>query len=384
MNRSIILLSFVSFFTDIASEMLYPVLPIYLKEIGFTMVMIGALEGFSDALSGYAKGYFGSLSDRLGKRAVFVRIGYFLSTFSKPLVGLFPTPFLVFLFRLMDRLGKGIRTAPRDALLIENSLPENRGKVFGFHRGMDTLGAFFGPIIAFLFIYFYPGQYTTLFLICFIPGIMAIALTLFIADKGNKLRSDFQKNETTNYFFFWKEASPEFKIILIGSVVLAFFNSSDVFLLLKAKEDGLEDSKVILLYIFYNFIYAISAYPSGLLADKISFKKIILLGLIFYSAAYFLMANHFSEGFVWLAFGIYGLFSASTEGIFKAWLSMYIPKEKIATGLGFYMSISTFAIFIASPLTGLLWTMGSSSLPFYVISINGLLVFLFFLFQKKI
>ena len=155
LTRTILLVSFVSLFTDIASEMLYPVMPVYLTSIGFSVMLIGILEGIAEAVAGLSKGYFGQSSDVMGRRVPFVRGGYALSALSKPMMALLTWPWWIFLARTLDRLGKGIRTGARDAILSDETIPENKGKVFGFHRSMDTVGAAIGPVIALVFLYFY-------------------------------------------------------------------------------------------------------------------------------------------------------------------------------------------------------------------------------------
>ena len=185
-TRTILVLSLVSLFTDMASEMLYPVMPVFLRSIGFSVLLIGILEGFAEATAGLSKSYFGRKSDKTGNRLPFVRIGYALSAISKPMMAAFVYPLWIFLARTTDRLGKGIRTAARDAMLSDECTHENKGKVFGFHRSMDTLGAVIGPAIALLFLYFYPGQYKLLFLLAFLPGMVAVFATLFIKEKKNK------------------------------------------------------------------------------------------------------------------------------------------------------------------------------------------------------
>ncbi len=162
-SRTIWILSFISLFTDVASEMLYPVIPVYLKEIGFSVVLIGILEGVAEAVVGLSKGYFGKLSDASGRRVPFVQLGYALSAISRPMMAMFIYPVWIFLARSMDRLGKGIRTGARDAILSDEATPQTKGKIFGFHRSMDTLGAVLGPSLALLYLYFYPGEYKTLF-----------------------------------------------------------------------------------------------------------------------------------------------------------------------------------------------------------------------------
>jgi MFS family permease len=167
-------------FADVASEMIYPVLPLYLNEIGFKIFWIGVLEGFAGFTAGISKGYFGKMSDEKGVRLPFIRIGYFLSSISKPIIALIAAPLWIFFSRAVDRLGKGVRTAARDALLSQQTTKENKGKVFGFHRSMDTLGAAIGPVIALIFLVIYPGDYKTIFLLAFIPGIISVLLIFLL------------------------------------------------------------------------------------------------------------------------------------------------------------------------------------------------------------
>ena len=169
-TKTIWVLSFVSLFTDVASEMLYPVMPLFLKHIGYTAIFIGILEGVAEAVAGLSKSYFGKRSDISGKRLPFVQLGYFFSAVSKPMLAIFIYPWWIFLSRTIDRLGKGIRTGARDAMLSDESRPETKGRVFGFHRSMDSMGAVIGPAIALVYLYFYPNNYKTLFLNCFFTG----------------------------------------------------------------------------------------------------------------------------------------------------------------------------------------------------------------------
>ena len=182
-TRTIWILSLVSLFTDVASEMLYPVMPVFLRTIGFSFVLIGVLEGFAEAVAGLSKAYFGKRSDITGKRLPFVQFGYALSAISKPMMAAFIYPLWIFFARTIDRLGKGLRTGARDAMLSDECTTENKGKVFGFHRSMDTMGAVLGPAIALLYLYYNPANYKTLFIIAFFPGMIAILFTLFIKEK---------------------------------------------------------------------------------------------------------------------------------------------------------------------------------------------------------
>ncbi|WP_432327135.1 MFS transporter [Mucilaginibacter sp. P25] len=179
LTRTVWILSFISLLTDVASEMLYPIMPIYLKSIGFSVLLIGILEGIAEATAGLSKGYFGKVSDSSGRRAPFIRLGYTLSALSKPLMAVTIFPVWIFLARTVDRLGKGIRTGARDALLSDEATPDTKGRVFGFHRSMDTIGAVAGPSLALLYLYVYPTSYSPLFLLAFIPGVLAIGLSFF-------------------------------------------------------------------------------------------------------------------------------------------------------------------------------------------------------------
>ena len=234
-TRTIWILSFVSLFTDVASEMLYPVIPIYLKSIGFSVVFIGILEGIAEATSGLSKGYFGKLSDSRGKRVPFVQFGYALSGISRPLMAIFTFPLWVIFARTLDRFGKGIRTGARDAILSDEATPETKGKVFGFHRSMDTLGAVLGPALALLYLYFYPENYKTLFFIAFIPSVFAVLGSLLIKESKNTVAKDNDKTKVglLSFLKYWKEAPTDYRKLMLGLLTFTLFNSSDIFLLLK-------------------------------------------------------------------------------------------------------------------------------------------------------
>lgn len=235
-TRTVWILSIISLLTDTASEMLYPIMPVYLKSIGFSIVLIGILEGLAEATAGLSKGYFGKLSDASGRRVPFVQIGYAFSAVSKPMMALYVFPVWIFFARTIDRFGKGIRTGARDALLSDEAMPENKGKVFGFHRSMDTFGAVMGPLLALIYLYYHPQDYQTLFFIAFIPGLLAILASFYLKDK--KVNSH-QTNVRPPFFSFlnyWKVSPTEYKKLVFGLLLFTLFNSSDVFLLLQAKE----------------------------------------------------------------------------------------------------------------------------------------------------
>ena len=378
-TKTIWILSLVSMFTDIASEMLYPVMPLFLKQIGFTVIFIGVLEGIAEAVAGLSKPYFGKLSDSTGKRLPFVQFGYALSAISKPMMALFVFPVWIFFARTIDRLGKGIRTGARDALLSDEATAATKATVFGFHRSMDTLGAVFGPAIALVYLYFYPNNYKTLFLIAFAPGFLAIVCTLLIKEK-KRLSSTNNQRSTINVFSFisyWKTSSLQYKKLVTGLLLFALFNSSDIFLLLKMKESGLSDTAVIGVYIFYNLIYALLAYPVGILADKLGLKKIFLLGLSIFVVVYAGFAFNNNLIIFLLLFALYGLYAAATEGISKAWISNIVDKSETATAIGTYSGFQSIAALFASSICGLLWYNFGGMVTFLITAIVTLLVIIY-------
>ena len=389
-NRTVIVLSLVSLFADVASEMLYPVIPVYLKEIGFSIFLIGILEGVVNFTAGISKGYFGKLSDEKGVRLPFVKLGYLLSAISKPLMAVFIYPAWIFFVRSVDRLGKGIRTASRDALLSQQATKETKARVFGFHRSMDTVGAAIGPVIALLFLYFSPGNYITLFYFAFIPGIISVLLIFLLKEKRQPV-STLGKGNFFSYFSYWKIASPEFKKIVPALLLFALFNSSDVFLLLITKESigngnvsimGATfnaDTITIAAYIFYNLIYAVSSYPMGIIADRTGFRKMIALGFILFSLVYGGFAFNPSVAVIFLLFAVYGIYAAATEGVVKAWITNLSHEKNTATAIGFYTSAESACSLFASIIAGAIWTGAGSAYTFFTTGIVALLVAIYFM-----
>lgn len=382
-TRTVWILSFVSLFTDVASEMLYPVMPIYLKTIGFSIVLIGVLEGLAEATSGLSKGYFGQLSDKSGKRLPFIRLGYGLSALSKPMMAFFAYPLWIFFARTLDRFGKGIRTGARDALLSDEATHETKGKVFGFHRAMDTLGAAIGPSLALLYLYFYPADYKTLFFFAFIPGLLALSGSFFLKNKNEGVSREKTKNSFFSFLSYLKRSPAEYNKLILGLLVFTLFNSSDVFLLLKGKEAGMNDSEVIGVYIFYNLIYALFAFPLGILADRIGLKTIMMVGLALFACVYFGMALTYNVYRFFGLFFLYGIYSAATEGISKAWISNIVDKSDTATAIGTFSGFQSIATMLASSLTGLLWYYFNSTIAFIITGCVTSLVVLYFITVPK-
>lgn len=354
-TRTIWVLSVVSLLQDMSSELLYPVMPLFLKSIGFSVVLIGLLEGLAEATIGLSKGYFGKRSDITGKRLPFVQWGYGLSTVGKTLMVLIPHPFWVFLTRTMDRLGKGIRTGARDAMLSDEATPETKGKIFGFHRSMDTVGAVIGPILALLYLHFYPEDYRTLFLLAFLPGMLAVVMTFVLRDKPHEVKVASRGGGFFSFIGYWKESPAEYRKVVIGFLVFALFNSSDFFLILKLKDSGLNDTQVIGAYILYNLVYAVFAFPLGILADRIGLRWTYVFGVAVFASVYFGMSMEAGSAVYIILFAAYGLYAAATEGIAKAWISNLAGKAQTATAIGLFSGMQSICAVLASSLTGVVW-----------------------------
>ena len=305
--------------------------------------------------------------------------GYLLSAVSKPLLAVSVYPLWVFAVRSLDRIGKGIRTSARDALLSQETTKENKGRVFGFHRGMDTVGAAIGPVAALIFLYFYPEQYRWLFLIAFLPGIVAITLTFLVKEKKQPVETRGTKRTFFSYFLYWKKSPLLYKQLVIGLLAFALFNSSDAFLLLAIKNQGYSDVQMIGFYIFYNLVYALLSFPVGIIADKLGMKTVLTSGLAVFALVYFFFGFAQTLWHFAMLFMFYSLYAAATEGIAKAWISNISQKGDTATAIGFYNSFASIMTFAASGLGGLIWPLYGAKAMFITSGIGVGLVVIYLL-----
>jgi MFS family permease len=377
--KQVIVLGLVSLFTDMASEMLYPVTPIFLTAVlGSSMAVVGIIEGVAEVTAGLLKGYFGRLSDKLKKRSIFIALGYALSALSKPLPGIFPALSAVVTSRVSDRIGKGMRTAPRDALLATYAGGQT-GTVFGFHRGMDTLGAALGPVGALILLHFFPRDYAFIFLAAFAPSIIAVSFSLFVNDNP----ASFKKTAKRNYAEFWSSAPSRYKLILLLITIFSLVNSSDVFLILKSKDISNSASLAIWGYIFYNLVYAFTSYPIGKFSDKTGKKKVYVAGLYIFAGVYLGFALFPDIYFIWVLFALYGIYAASTEGVVKAWVADLIPDEQRGSAIGLLTMLSSLAVMLGSFTAGILWDQFGSFVPFLLSSVVSAIVASVFIVVKK-
>lgn len=344
-------LGLISFLADVSSEMLYPITPIFLTTVlGASITSIGFIEGLAEAIASLLKTYSGFWSDRIQQRKPFIWVGYLFAAIAKPITGLSHSWTQVLLARAVDRTGKGLRTAPRDALLAESVPAHLRGSAFGWHRMMDTLGAAVGPLLAILFLRYSDNIRAIYFLAC-IPGFLAVLVALGIKEKKDLQSRISSKDNWVSFFILPKE----YKYYLFSWSLFSLVNSSDVFLLLRTQQSGLALAETILLYCFYNLIYALGSPYLGGLSDKIGRKKVLLFGLLIFVIVYtgFIFATH--RVHFWILFGIYGLYMAATDGVGKAFAIDLLDKDKKATAVGYLGTVTGFSTLIASTVAGVLW-----------------------------
>lgn len=375
-SKTVWLLGIVSLLADISSELLYPVMPVYLREAGYSMMALGLLEGIANVFAGVSKGYFGHLSDHTGKRHLFVRWGYGLSAFGKLLMLGSPGLYRIYLGRITDRLGKGVRTSPRDALLANESSAETRAAVFGFHRSMDTLGAAVGPALALLWLSVHPGDYSSVFLLAFIPAALSLIVTFMIKDSGTSDTPAVRRTGTGffGYLSYWRQSSGHYRSLLRPLLLLALVNSPDTFLLLAVKEAGASDTQMISVYIFYNLMYAILAAPVGMLADRWGKKIVLMTGTLFFALTYAGMTLFTELSLYYLFFGLYALAMSGMESVVKALITSRVPQKERGVALGFYASANSLGMLVAGIWAGWLWSLKGAATVFGLTAVGAIAV----------
>jgi MFS family permease len=379
-SKNVFVLGLVSFFNDVASEMIYPLVPIFLTGVlGAPVAIVGLIEGIADSTASILKIVSGWLSDKFQKRKPFIILGYSFSAISKIILSLAFTWPLVLIGRFIDRFGKGARTPARDALIAESSGISIRGRAFGFHRFLDTLGAVIGPLLAFLAIHFFDNKFRLIFFLAFVPAFIGVLLLIFFVREEKK-----QTSSSLIFRFNWRELNPSFKVFLLISLIFALGNSSDAFLILRSQNLGLSLSLIVFVYVLFNLTYAIFSTPAGIISDKIGPKKVLLVGFLLFSVVYFSFGLINSNFFLWFLFPIYGIYMALTDGVGKAYISNLVPKEKTGTAFGIYQTTIGLCTFFASFIAGLLWNYIDFRAPFIFGSLMAAIsAFSFFTLGKE-
>lgn len=367
--RTVLILGLVSLFTDISSEMVYPLLSLYLTTtLGATPAIVGVIEGIAESLASLLKTYSGYTSDRIRRRKPLAIVGYGSATVGKLFLYLSTSWAWVLAGRVIDRFGKGVRTAPRDALIAEASDADRLGHSFGIHRALDTLGAVIGIAIAYYLFTSTQGGYTGIFLFSMIPGIIGVLLLFFVREKRSG-RIGVKVHPLAG----WRTLSPNLKAFFVVAFLFTLGNSSNQFLLLRANHLGFDAADVILAYLVFNIVYAVCAYPAGRLSDIIGRRSLLVFGYLFYGLVYLGFSLATESLHVWLLFGVYGLYSGMTEGVEKALVAELCPKESRATMLGIHATLVGIGLFPASVIGGLLWRLLGPEAPFYFGGLVGIL-----------
>lgn len=361
-GKNVTITGFVSFFMDVSSEMIYPLVPLFLANtLGVNKSVIGLIEGIAESTASLLKVFSGWFSDRTGNRKWLMAAGYGISTLSRPFVALASSWHQVLGSRFLDRFGKGVRTAPRDAIIAESTEKSYLGRAFSFHRSMDTMGAVVGPALAFFFLGIFSNDYRKIFWLSMIPGIIAVLLIiLFITEKKKTAAVQVERPKLTLAHFDWR-----FKSFVVIAMLFAIGNSSDVFLILRAQQVGIPTVTIPLVYLLFNLVYSLSAVPAGMAADKFGRKRVILLGFVLFAILYYGFAVASGAKAIWILFGFYGLFMGLTEGIQKAFLATIIPQDFKATAFGVYTTAVGLAMLPASLIGGWLWDHVSPAATFF-------------------
>jgi MFS family permease len=375
LNPNVFFLGLVSFLTDVSSEMIFTVLPLFLANIlGTTAVVIGFIEGVAESTASLLKIFSGWLSDRLGERKSLAFIGYLLSTLAKPFMYIASTWGLVLGVRFADRFGKGVRTAPRDALVADSVLAEQRGKAFGFHRAMDTSGAAMGLVTAAIVVFFLQrgtlelirGTYQWLVLIGIIPAVLSLFIFLFIRE-AKKDSSPQSYSECSGKSSQDKKAGFDIRFKLFLGIMFLFTlgNSSDAFLILRAQNLGNSVLYILLMLILFNVVYATVSIPAGILSDKLGRRRIIVLGWLVYTLTYLGFAVTSASWQIWLLFALYGVYYGLAEGVARAFVADLVPADRCGTAYGLFHGVVGISLLPASIIAGWLWQAISPAAPFY-------------------
>lgn len=348
-SGNVLVLGVVSFLTDVSSEMIYPLLPLFLTTVlGAGPAVLGVIEGVAESTASFLKLGSGILSDRLPRRKGLVLAGYAVSSLARPLIAVATTPLAVLGIRFADRVGKGIRTSPRDALIADSVDAGVRGKAFGFHRSMDHAGAIVGPLVATACLAWFAFDLRTVFWLAGVPGILAVLLIIFkVRETGRRHLEDGR--------FLLTIPKGRLRAYLLILFIFTLGNSSDAFLLLRASQLGVTPARIPLLWTFFHLIKMLATMPFGALSDRIGRRGVIVAGWIVYALAYGGFALATTELHIWLLFAFYGLFYGLTEGVEKALLADIAAPAERGAAFGWYNCAIGIGALPASVIFGMLW-----------------------------
>jgi len=364
---NVFFLGLVSFFTDISTEMVYPLIPLYLTSVfGATPALIGVIEGIAESVASLMKIYGGYVSDKFRKRKAVAFIGYSGAVFYKFILMIAGSWAGVLAARVVDRIGKGLRVAPRNALVSDSADKQHLGKAFGLHKSLDMAGAAIGILFTYFFLRRSTGDfnYTRLFVIALIPAVIGLCMFFFVKEKKPATAKPAEKISFRFLLKSFRTLDKRLKLYLLVTLLFTLGNSSDAFLLLKASAVGYSDSAVVLLFFFYYVSASVLAIPFGQLSDKIGRKKLLVAGYLVFAVVYSGFAFAPDRGLIAAMFVLYGAYSAMIVGVERAFITEIAPQELMGTMHGLHATIVGIALLPASVVTGLLWNYFGPVIPF--------------------
>jgi MFS family permease len=378
--RNVLILGVVSFLTDASSDMIYPLLPVFLSEVlGCSTLFIGVIEGVAESTASLLKLFSGWLSDRLGRRKLLVSIWYGVAALAKPVLSVATAPWHVLLLRFADRFGKGVRTSPRDALIADSASKEGRGISYGFHRAMDSAGAVVGPLLAFLLLPLVHQNYRTIFLIASVPALLAVIILVLLVREKIKTKEESSVKVKPGLSGFDRR----FKFFVLGVAVFTLGNSSDAFLFLRARDLNIGVVFIPILWLVLHLVYSLVSSPAGALSDKIGRKNLIISGLFIYSLVYLGFAFASRSYHVWILFAFYGLYYGLADGAMRACVADLVGEERRGLAFGIYHGAVGLTALPASLIFGWLWQSAGVSVAFGFGSGLAFLAILIFAFGLK-
>lgn len=372
----------VSFLTDTSVKMVYSVMPMFLLSIGASKTSLSLIEGIAESTASLLKAFSGYWSDKIGKNKPFMLIGYGLSALVMPLYAAVVSPLHVLLLRFTERLGKGIRTAPRDSLVAGSVGKNETGKSFGLHKAMDNSGAILGPLLAFLILSMKPDDFRFIFLLAGIPGILGVIVLIFGIKEAKKNKESLLQK------FRFQDYPKRFYLFLGIIFIFTLGNSTDALLIVKANEVGIKVTFIPLVYLISSVVSVFLAIPLGTLSDKIGREKLLIFGFLVYAVVYFGFGISGDIYTIIALFGLYGVYSASTDGIQKALVSDFTDRNKKGTAMGLYNALLGVTLLPASLIAGVLYDKVNSSIPFYfgatTAVISAILMVIFVVTKPKV
>lgn len=373
MKKNIYLLGAVSFFTDLASQMIYPLLPQLLTGMGAGPAIIGIIEGFAEATAAFFRGIFGKWTDRSVRKKPFLFAGYGLSDMVKPLFALASGPWQVLGLRFTERMGKAIRTSARDVIIAHSARKGELGRSFGFHKAMDKLGSLSGPLLATLILALAPGNIRLVFFWAFVPALIGWLVIFWV-----KETDDLTAAASSGPAGEWKSLGKPFNRFLVVNAIFGLANASNAFLILKAGETGIGIGQVTLLWFVYNLTGAVTSSYIGRLSDRIPRETVILVSFLWFSLIFLFFALATEPWMIWVLFAAFGLHYALSKGVFRAFITDIVPAGQKGTAYGFFDMVEGISLLAASLLMGFIWESFGSTIAFVIHALLGFMAMILF------